>query len=81
MTTPLQSHDHAGTLQRTGWCLGLAEATITTVTDAAFVGQVGRDVRPLSADMPGLEAPPPQGANRAGRPRRHSAGGQRRTRA
>ena len=75
MNTPHQSHDHAGTLQRTEWCLGLAEATITTMTVAAFVGQVGRDVRPLSADMPGPEAPPPQGASREVRPRRHRASG------
>ena len=81
MTTPLQSHDHAGTLQRTEWCLGLAEATITTVTDAAFVGQVGRDVRPLSAGLPGPEAPPPQGASLEGPPRWHPAGGRRCARA
>ena len=80
MTTPLQSQDNAGTLKRTEWCLGLAEATITTLTDAAFVGQVGRNVRPLSRDVPGSEAPPPQGASREGRPRPHPAGGRRRTR-
>lgn len=75
MTTPLQSQEYAGTLKRTEWCLGLAEATITTLTDAAFVGQVGRAVRPLSADVPGPEAPPPQGTYRAGRPRRHPGRG------
>jgi hypothetical protein len=80
MTTPLQSHDHAGALQRMDWCVDLAEATITTVTDAAFVGQVGRGVRPLSADVPGPGAPPPQGSSREGRPRRHPAGGRRRAR-
>jgi len=78
MATPFQSQDHAGTLQRTEWCLGLAKATTTTVTDAAFVGQVGRDVRPLSADVPGPGAPPPQGASRESRPRRHPSGGRRR---
>jgi hypothetical protein len=80
MTTPLQPQEYAGTLQRTEWCLGLAEATITTLTDAEFIGQVGRDVRPLSAGMSGPEAPPPQGARRAGRPRGHSRGNRRGTR-
>ena len=77
MTTPLQPQEYAGTLQRTEWCLGLAEATITTLTDAAFVGQVGRDVRPLSADVASSEAPPPQGTRRAGRPRLHPGRGRR----
>jgi hypothetical protein len=79
MTTPLQPQEYAGAVQRTEWCLGLADATITTLTDAAFVGQVGRDVRPLSADVPGPEAPPPQGARRVGRPRRNSRGRRRPT--
>ena len=77
MTTPLQPQEHAGTLQRTEWCLGLVEATITTLTDAAFVRQVGRDVRPLSADVASSEAPPPQGTRRVGRLRRRPGGGRR----
>ncbi len=78
MTTPLQPHDHAGTLQRTEWCLGLSEPTITTLTDAGFVRQVGLDLRPLSAYGPGAELlPSPQDAHGTGSPPRRWGGRRR----
>jgi hypothetical protein len=51
MTAPFVPHDPVSTLKKAEWSLGLTGSAITTLTDARFVGQLGRGLRSLYQDV------------------------------
>jgi hypothetical protein len=51
VTAPFPPHDLVSALKQAEWSLGLSGSAITTLTDARFVGRIGRGLRSLHQDV------------------------------